>query len=104
MQSMNQIISKLNSLRDTYLSFKNTPEIKYKEIRDSFMKEIWYNVIQILPSSYMQKSTIVLNYQVLRNIYPDRHCHKLDEWHDFCDWIKNLPYSQLITANYDAKK
>ena len=53
-------------------------------------------MIQLLPSSYNQKRTVMLNYEVLANIYKSRKNHKLDEWHTFCDWIERLPYSQLI--------
>jgi hypothetical protein len=56
----------------------------------------WDNVIQLLPSSYNQKRTIMLNYEVLANIYHSRKNHKLDEWHTFCEWIETLPYSELI--------
>lgn len=54
-------------------------------------------MIQLLPSSYNQKRTLMLNYAVLRSIYHARKNHKLDEWNDFCDWIETLPYSELIT-------
>lgn len=57
----------------------------------------WYQMIQMLPSSYNQKRTVMLNYEVLRNMYHSRRNHKLDEWHEFCYWIKDLPYSELIT-------
>ena len=60
-------------------------------------KQWWWQMIQLLPSSYNQKRTIELNYEVLVGIYRERKDHKLDEWHNFCDWIKGLPYSQLIT-------
>ena len=59
-------------------------------------KEIWWQMIQLLPSSYNQKRTVMLNYEVLANMYKSRKTHKLDEWHDFCDWIEGLPYSELI--------
>ena len=61
-------------------------------------KELWWQMIQLLPSSYNQKRTVMLNYEVLCNIYHSRKNHKLDEWHTFCDWIKTLPYSELITG------
>ena len=61
-------------------------------------KKHWYQMIQLLPSSYNQRATIQLNYAVLRNIYHGRKNHKLDEWHVFCEWIETLPYSELITA------
>jgi hypothetical protein len=61
-------------------------------------KEFWYRMIQLLPTSYNQKRTVMLNYEVLVNIYHSRKNHKLDEWHVFCDWIRELPYSELITG------
>ena len=72
------------------------------EARKDFLithdKELWWQMIQLLPSSYNQKRTVMLNYEVLCNIYHSRKNHKLDEWHTFCDWIKTLPYSELITG------
>lgn len=61
-------------------------------------KEYWWQMIQLLPSSYNQKRTVMLNYEVLANIYKSRQNHKLNEWHTLCDWIKGLPYSELITG------
>lgn len=61
-------------------------------------KNDWWQMIQLLPSSYNQRRTLMLNYEVLANIYPARRNHKLDEWHTFCDWIEGLPYSELITG------
>lgn len=61
-------------------------------------KEYWWQMIQLLPSSYNQKRTVMLNYEVLANIYQSRKDHKLDEWHTFCHWIEELPYSELITG------
>ena len=60
-------------------------------------KKWWWQMIQLLPSSYNQKRTVFFNYEVLAKIYRERRKHKLDEWHTFCDWIKTLPYSELIT-------
>lgn len=60
-------------------------------------KEWWWQMIQLLPSSYNQKRTIQLNYAVLRNMYHARRNHKLDEWRDFCSWVESLPYAELIT-------
>jgi hypothetical protein len=72
------------------------------EARKDFLithdKELWWQMIQLLPSSYNQKRTVMLNYEVLCNIYHSRKNHKLDEWHTFCGWIKTLPYSELITG------
>ena len=61
-------------------------------------KKYWWQMIQLLPSSYNQRRTVMLNYEVLANIYKSRRNHKLDEWHTFCDWIEELPYSELITG------
>ena len=61
-------------------------------------KECWYSMIQLLPSSYNQRRTVMLNYEVLANIYKARKDHKLDEWVGFCKWIETLPYSELITV------
>lgn len=61
-------------------------------------KEYWWQMIQLLPSSYNQKRTVQLNYEVLAMMYRDRKNHKLDEWRDFCKWIETLPYSELITG------
>lgn len=65
----------------------------YLETKD---KKYWWQMIQILPSSYNQKRTVMLNYEVLANMYHSRNNHKLDEWRDFCEWIKTLPYSEII--------
>lgn len=61
-------------------------------------KNDWWQMIQLLPSSYNQRRTLMLNYEVLANIYNARRNHKLDEWHTFCDWIEGLPYAELITG------
>ena len=68
---------------------------RYLETKD---KKYWWQMIQLLPSSYNQKRTVMLNYEVLTNMYKSRKDHKLDEWHEFCDWIRKLPYSELITG------
>lgn len=77
-------ICMLNRARDLYLKTKD--------------KKYWWQMIQLLPSSYNQRRTVMLNYEVLAHIYPDRKNHKLDEWHEFCRWIEQLPYSELITG------
>lgn len=66
---------------------------KYLESKD---KKYWWEMIQLLPSSYNQRRTIMLNYEVLAGIYPMRKNHKLDEWREFCQWIEQLPYSEII--------
>lgn len=68
---------------------------RYNETKD---KHAWYQMIQLLDSSYNQRRTVMLNYEVLANIYPARKAHKLSEWHTFCDWIRNLPESWIITG------
>ena len=75
-------IMMLNKARDLYLQTKD--------------KQYWWQLIQLLPSSYNQKRTVMLNYEVLANMYKSRRNHKLDEWHTFCDWMSKLPYSDLI--------
>lgn len=73
----------------------NTYRVAYLETKD---KTYWWQMIQLLPSSYNQKRTVQLNYAVLRNMYHSRKNHKLDEWVEFCKWIETLPYSELITG------
>ena len=87
-KNLESTIDILNGYRDQY-SVDTNPELK---------KEYWWQMIQLLPSSYNQKRTVMLNYEVLANIYKSRRNHKLDEWHIFCDWIESLPYSELITG------
>lgn len=74
---------------------------KYLETKD---KKYWWQMIQLLPSSYNQRRTIMLNYEVLANIYKSRKDHRLDEWRDFCKWIETLPYSELITGDISEKE
>ena len=89
-QALATTIECLNSYRDLYLQTND--------------KKYWWQMIQLLPTSYNQKRTVMLNYEVLANIYKSRRNHKLDEWHTFCDWISELPYSELITGEeYDVE-
>ena len=83
----------LNRVRDSYLA-----SLKHKSETRLSSKDIWWQMIQLLPSSYNQKRTVMLNYEVLANIYKSRKNHKLDEWRDLCTWIEGLPYSELITG------
>lgn len=83
-QALATTIECLNSYRDLYLQTND--------------KKYWWQMIQLLPSSYNQKRTVMLNYEVLANIYKSRRYHKLDEWHTLCNWIEGLPYSELITG------
>lgn len=78
----------------TTIDMLNLCREKFLETKD---KRYWWQMIQLLPSSYNQRRTVMLNYEVLAGIYPKRKDHKLDEWHDFCDWIKSLPYPEIIT-------
>ena len=78
------VIEALNNYREQYLVAKD--------------KKDWWQMIQLLPSSYNQKRTVMLNYEVLANIYKSRKDHKLDEWREFCKWIETLPYNELITG------
>ena len=84
----------LDALRIT-IGVLNTNREAYLKTKD---KKYWWQMIQILPTSYNQRRTVMLNYEVLANIYKSRRNHKLDEWHTFCDWIENLPYAELITG------
>lgn len=81
---MESIINGLNYWRSKYLKTKS--------------KDDWWQMIQLLPSSYNQTRNVMMNYEVLSNIYKSRQNHKLDEWREFCEWIKTLPYSDLILA------
>ena len=84
---LNYTISKLNYYRGMYIKTKD--------------KDYWWGMIQNLPSSFNQKRTVHLNYEVLGTIYHQRRHHKLDEWVEFCDTIKGLPYSEFITREFD---
>lgn len=86
---LGETIRMLNLCRDNFLETKD--------------KNYWWQMIQLLPSSYNQKRTVMLNYEVLVGIYIHRKNHKLDEWREFCEWIKKLPYSEIITGDQDAE-
>ena len=93
----------LNQYRDIFINWDSVDDNR----KDVFMvhekKDAWWQMIQLLPSSYNQKRTIMLTYEVLTNIYKSRRNHKLDEWHTFCDWIEGLPYSEIITGERNAQ-
>lgn len=91
--NLKDTIGVLNTFRDAF----NHPNANGK-----YKKDCWWQMIQLLPSSYNQRSTVQLNYAVLRNMYHARKNHKLDEWHTFCEWVESLPYSELITEKYDG--
>lgn len=88
--TLDSVIQDLNLLREKYLETKE--------------KKYWYAMIQLLPTSYNQKRTVMLNYEVLANIYKSRKNHKLDEWVGFCKWIETLPHSEIITGRYKIFK
>ena len=90
-------IDALNHYRNKFLETKIKP-LKDESKRAGLMKKYWWQMIQLLPSSYNQKRTVMLNYEVLANIYKSRKNHKLDEWVEFCKWIEGLPYPELITG------
>lgn len=81
---LNNTIFYLNKARELYLTTKD--------------KKYWWQMIQLLPSSYNQRRTVMLNYEVLANIYKSRKGHRLDEWKTMLDWIEELPYAELITG------
>ena len=95
--SLNMTIKMLNFYRKKYLETKTKP-MKEEAKRAPLIKAYWWQMIQLLPSSYNQKRTVMLNYEVLANIYKSRKGHRLDEWKTMLDWIENLPYSELITG------
>ena len=90
-------IDMLNLCRRKYLETKSKL-MKNESARKELMKKYWWQMIQLLPSSYNQKRTVMLNYEVLTGIYPSRKNHKLDEWRELCKWIEGLPYSELIVG------
>lgn len=83
------------STLDIIIAALNRYRLLYLETKD---KKYWEQIIQLLPSSYNQRRTVMLNYEVLSKIFAERKCHKLIEWHNFCGWIETLPYSELITC------
>ena len=85
--------------RKHFLSFVDYMEEVRKKYVESKDKAYWYDLIQLLPSSYNQLRTCTLNYETLSNIYYARRAHKLDEWHVLCDWIKTLPYAEELIMN-----
>ena len=108
--TMHKIAAKEFTLEDfshEHLGYQSIRVLKdtikvMNDFREEFIKDHekvnWWQMIQLLPSSYNQKRTVMLNYEVLANMYKSRRNHKLDEWHTLCDWIESLPYSKLITG------
>lgn len=95
LEQFKSLVRSLNQMRNDYNKLKS--ENKFKHVS-------WYSMIQLLPSSYNQTRNVMMNYEVLANIYRQRHSHKLDEWREFCRWIESLPYSELIIGfkEYDT--
>ena len=96
-------IDELNLWRSRFLAWDDIDDENKKQNGWTDKKDFWWQMIQLLPTSYNQKRTVMLNYEVLANIYKSRRHHKLDEWHTLCDWIESLPYSELITGKVEEK-
>ena len=98
-QIMNKTIAQINRCRDIYVNWD-----KHQELHQIDRKHFWEQMIQLLPSSYNQKRTVMLNYEVLANIYKYRRGHKLREWRDFIQKMSALPYWNIITADTDKEQ
>ena len=99
-------VEALNYYRDIYLN-GGTDDNLGGDVATVFEpkdKDIWWQMIQLLPSSYNQTRNVMLNYEVLANIYKSRRNHKLNEWRDLCAWIETLAYHELITGEIDERK
>lgn len=99
--SMEHLIPRMKEVMDVTIANLNACRGNFLETKD---KTWWWQMIQLLPSSYNQKRTVQVNYAVLKNMYHARKSHKLDEWHEFCRWIEALPYSELITGCNGEKR
>lgn len=95
---LHDTIDILNDYRSYYRLWEELQETVKIENEWKEKKDIWWQMIQLLPSSYNQTANVMMNYEVLANIYKSRKDHKLDEWREFCKWIEELPYSELITG------
>ena len=93
---MQELIKNLNTMRSLYNNWEHWKDDIDVKNQLSSKKDVWWQLIQLLPSSYNQMRTVTLNYEVLRNMYHSRCNHKLDEWHTYCDWIKTLPYAKEL--------
>lgn len=89
-------VNALNELRTFYLNWDSINDATRKVNEWNEKKDVWWQMIQLLPSSYNQTRNVMMNYEVLANIYKSRKNHKLDEWREFCNWVESLPYSDLI--------
>lgn len=95
------IVEALNEARDSYIRFDKLYTAAELDEELTCVKDVWWQMIQLLPSSYNQKRTIQLNYQVLKSMYFARRNHKLDEWHTLCEWMEGLPYFRDICIMED---
>ena len=94
---LKEIICELNKCRIFYERYDEMDNKNFTNGPITCKKDLWWQMIQLLPSSYNQKRTVTMNYENLANMYKSRKNHKLEEWHVLCDWIKTLPYSEIIT-------
>lgn len=100
-EKLKTVIQWLNEYRTIYLNWDDTKIYHDDNGNPINKKDIWWQMIQLLPSSYNQRRTMQMNYAVLRNIYHSRKDHKLDCWKDFCKWIETLPYAKELICNVD---
>ena len=110
--TLNTTIELLNNCRKKYLecekalrsnaTYGMNPEDQIRNMKEK-QKQYWWQMIQLLPSSYNQTRNVMMNYEVLANIYKSRKDHKLDEWREFCNWIESLPYSELLVGDGGKK-
>lgn len=101
-------VDTLNLYRQLYLNTNTDVQRNgtrfSEEVCEKIKKDLWWAMIQLLPSSYNQKRTVMLNYEVLADIYQHRREHKLDEWREFCEWIDGLPYAEIIMCDSERNK
>ena len=108
LDALEDVLITLNRCRVWYISKDDKRVGMHTEMSDEcyakYKKDLWWQMIQLLPSSYNQIRNVMMNYEVLANIYKSRKNHKLDEWREFCKWIETLPYSELIIGfkEYDT--
>lgn len=108
LELLKEIIARLNMNRIAFIAKNDKRVDQYSVMSDEcyakYKKKLWWQMIQLLPTSYNQRRTVMLNYEVLTNMYKARKNHKLDEWRAFCEWIDGLPYNELITGMDLTKK
>lgn len=110
LDDLKQTVKTLNRFRTAYLKWNELSDSEKAEVMTGSpdgepctKKDIWWQMIQLLPSAFNQKRTVMLNYEVLAGIYPTRRDHKLDEWRKFCAWIEALPYADVIIGEKSAQ-